>query len=176
MSYLILTMGVFALATAINTASIALQQKCGLPSRLFRKGDWFAHLALVTPAWVWCLVLLRRLGQHVRWPLPEMLHLLGLPVLGAGVILFLFAFRELGFAAAANGYFFGRTPKTPVRSGVFRVLKNPIYDSYAIGLAGVALLSANAVYLLVAAESVLLLNQVEARVENQPFERDGLRA
>jgi len=174
--YLILTMGVFVLATAVNTGSIALQFKYRLLHRLFGNWDWFGHLALVTPAWAWFLVLLRRLGEHVRWPVPEAMHLLGLPVIAAGVILFLLALRELGFAAAANGYFFGRAPKQPVRSRVFRVLKNPMYDSYAIVLAGVALVTANAVYLLIAAESFLLLNLVEARVENLPFERDGPRA
>jgi len=170
MIYLIMTMAVFALATAINTASVVIEQKGALLTRFVGSRAWYLHLAVITPAWVWFLALARRLGEHADWPLPPVVRPFGVSVLVVGVIIFILAFRELGFAGMANGYFFGRTSKTPVRSGVYRLLKNPMYDSYAVILIGVGLYAANAAYLLLAGESMVLLNLLEARVENRPFE------
>lgn len=166
-----MAMAVFAVATAIDTASVAIQQKSALLTRFFGSRAWYVHLAVIIPAWVWFLALARRLGERAYWPLPPVVRPFGIPVLAVGVILFVLAFRELGFAGMANGYFFGRTRKTPVRSGVYRLLKNPMYDSYAVILIGVGLYTTNAAYLLLAGESLVLLNLVEARVENRPFER-----
>ena len=42
-----------------------------------------------------------------------------------------------------------------------------MYDSYALALTGLALQRANAVYLPLAGASLLLLNQIEARIENR---------
>jgi hypothetical protein len=46
-----------------------------------------------------------------------------------------------------------------------------MHDSYFIAFVGAGLHHANAVYLLLAAESYLLLNRFEARVENQVLMR-----
>ena len=43
-----------------------------------------------------------------------------------------------------------------------------MYDSYALALVGWALYRENAVNLLLAGESFILLNRLEARVENRP--------
>ena len=92
---------------------------------------------------------------------------LGRPLLVTAGLLWLAAFRELGGATVANGNFFGKGRQTPAAGGIFRLLKNPMYDSYALALIGLGLRRANAVYLLLAGESLLLLNQIEARVENR---------
>jgi len=167
----LLTVGLFALAAAVNTASVAQQQRTAWATRRFGRSAWHAHLLLIAPGWLAFLVSLPGLDRAVVWPLPRRVRPAGWALLAASAGLWLAAYRQLGPERIANGYFFGRGASQPVSGGIFRWLRNPMYDSYALAFAGSALVSANAVYLLVAAESVLLLNFVEAKVENRPFSR-----
>lgn len=59
--------------------------------------------------------------------------------------------------------------------GVFRIVANPMYDGYTLAF-GQALRCRNAVYLLLAAESYLLLNRIEARIENARFAGEKKRS
>ena len=44
-----------------------------------------------------------------------------------------------------------------------------MYDSFWISFVGLALIQANAAYLVLAVASYLLLNRCEAKIENGPF-------
>ena len=111
------------------------------------------------------------MGGHVVWPLPAALRPVGVVLVAAAAVLWLAAFVQLGPTRTANGFFFGRGPAERVDGRLFRWVRNPMYDSYALALVGTAFATANGVYLLLALESYVLLNRMEAPVENRPFER-----
>lgn len=140
-------------------------------TRFLGRAGWYTHLALITPPWALFLFSLAKLDSGSRWRLPPQVRPLGAAVLAAAGLLWTLAFKRLGPARMANGYFFGAADPGPVTEGVFRSLENPVYDSYALALVGQALLRADARYLVLAAESVVLLNGLEASVENAPFRR-----
>ncbi len=167
MQRLLVTLLAFAAATGVNTASVALQQRRACFTRWFGRRGWYAHLALVLPAWGTFLALLLGLGRAVRWPLPQRARPVGTAALAVAALLWLLTFHQLGAARTANGDIFGHDSRPPVRGGPFRFRRNPMYDSYALALVGLALHRANAVYLPLAGASLLLLNQIEARVENR---------
>lgn len=159
-------MAVFAAAAGINTASVALQRRTGLITRLFGRGGWYIHLGLVLPAWAVFLALLPGVNRAIRWPLPRRGRRVGNGLIIGSAAIWLLAYRHLGAARIANGDVFEHVKPVELEAGPFRVVRNPIYISYALALAGLGLRRCNGVYLLLAAESYLLLNQIEARVEN----------
>ena len=173
MRHILLVMTLFAVAVAINTGSVALQQRTQYLSRRFGTRAWHVHLGLVTAAWAAFLLTLIDHGVHVRWTLPHALRPAGLAVLAVSAALWLWAFAQLGVKRLANGNFFGRGPSAAVRGGPFRWLRNPMYDSYALAFVGMGLVTNNAAFFVLAAESYLLLNVIEARVENRPFPANG---
>lgn len=173
MTHLLLTMAAFALAAGINTGSVALQLRTGLLTRRYGSKAWYVHLAAVTPAWLLFLYLLSNIGRHRGWALPEQLRPAGIFILVIASGLWLWAFTQLGPERTANGNIFGRGPAEPVDKGPFRLLRNPMYDSYLLAFVGLALWKANAQYFLLALESYLLLNVLEARVENRAI--SGMR-
>lgn len=166
-------MGAFALAAGINTASVALQLRTGLLTRRYGKKAWYVHLAIVTPGWLLFLYLVSSLGRYRGWALPQQLRPAGILILALGSALWLWTFAQLGPERTANGNIFGRGPTEPVNHGPFRHLENPMYDSYLLAFVGLALWKANAQYLLLALESYVLLNLLEASVENRAFRSQG---
>jgi protein-S-isoprenylcysteine O-methyltransferase Ste14 len=131
------------------------------------------HLGLVTTAWGVFVLTLFHPGVQVRWPLSRSLRPAGFVLLGVSASIWLWAAARLGPTRLANGPFFGRGPATAVRDGPYRWLRNPIYDSYALAFVGAGLVKTNAAFFLLAAESYLLLNVMEAGVENRPFAEEG---
>ena len=80
-------------------------------------------------------------------------------------------FVELGPAAAINGDLFGIGARLTPPGGIHRVIDNPIYTGYALLLGGRALRLGSVRLAVVAAESLLLLNLVEAVVERRAHAR-----
>lgn len=173
MRRLLLAMAAFALAAGVNTASVELQQRRQWLTRRFKRCDWYVHLALITPSYVWLFCLLWGLNTRVRWPLPRGARRLALPVALLATALFLGAAIPLGPAGVLNGYFFGRSTADRRPSGIFRWLRNPSYDGYVLAFLTLAYRKGNAIYVLLAAESFALLNLMEASVENRPFQHPG---
>ena len=93
----------------------------------------------------------------------------GAAALIAGVSLWLAAVRQLGTARVLNGAVFGAAPPRRIVSGPYRLLRDPIHDSYALALAGVALLIRAGGYLALSLESLVVLNLVEAAVTGPVF-------
>jgi protein-S-isoprenylcysteine O-methyltransferase Ste14 len=160
------------MAAGVNTLSVAWQQEREWLTRRFGSRAWYVHLAIITPIWGLFLLLQGRLGSQVHWPLAPELKPAGVALGTLGVALLLGTSWQLGLTRTFNGYFFGRGRQEPVSGGVFRWLRNPIYDSFLVLFVAEAFGLGNAVYLILAAESFLLLNQLEARVENRPFRAD----
>ena len=167
---LLLALLAFAAAVVVNTTSVELQQRHRWLTRWFGSKDWYAHLLLITPGYLWFFGALKQLGGTVRWPLPAAWQGFNQPVLAASTLLWLEAYRQLGLAEMLNRNFFSRGSTRAARGGMFRWFRDPVYVSYVLAFVGWALRRRNAVYLLLAAESWLLLNVIEARVENRPFE------
>lgn len=151
-----------AVAAAVNCAAVHLQRRHGAYDRLGRRA-WPAHIALLCAVWGAAIACIALSGGEARWPLPDWVRPLGLLLGLLGTALFGAAFRELGLQSLFNGNFFGRGDG--IAGGVYRVLADPMYDAYALLLLSLALRRADAAYLLLALESVVLLNLVEARVE-----------
>ena len=174
MTHLLLAVALFALAAAINTGSVALQQRTDWLGRRFGRGAWWAHLAIVTPGWAAFLYVQVQLGQHLVWPLPAGLWPLGwaLLLLAAGLVAG--SFLQLGLRRTFNGAFFDGGTPIPVSGAAYRWLQNPMYDGFWVSFVAIALIEANAAYLVLAAASYLLLNLFEARVENAPFDQERL--
>ena len=70
-----------------------------------------------------------------------------------------------------NGDAFGAVTARRIGSGPYRWLRNPIYDSYALALAGWAFVTGAGGYLVLALESLIVLNLVEAGVESRAISR-----
>ncbi len=167
---LLLALLAFAVAVIVNTTSVELQQRHRWLTRWFGPKDWYVHLALIAPGYLWFFRALKDLGGTVRWPLPAAWQRFNQPVLAASTLLWLEAYRQLGLAGMLNRNFFSGGSTRAVRGGMFRWFRDPVYVSYVLAFVGWALRRRNAVYLLLAAESWLLLNVIEAKVENRSFE------
>jgi protein-S-isoprenylcysteine O-methyltransferase Ste14 len=157
-----LTGGVFALAVAVNCASVHAQKRHRVYDRLGRWG-WPAHIALLVLVWGAAIACMALLVGKVTWSLPGWVKPIGLALGVAGSLMFGAAIRELGIQSLFNGNFFGRASFTD--RGIYRVLSNPMYDAYCVLLVSLALRRADAVYLLLAVESFIGLNVIEARIE-----------
>lgn len=162
---LVTTMAVFALAAGVNTASVWAERRCRLLSRLFGKRAFAAHVALISPPWAVAVAMIASTGGSTRLRLPHPLRPLGWCLCALAAVVWVDAFRRMGPRRTANGDFFDRDAPEPVLTGVYRLLRNPMYDAYALGLAAAALATGSPAYLPLAAESFLLLNLVEARIE-----------
>lgn len=153
-----------AFASAANTLSVAAQGWWKLYTRLFGSRDWVVHAAVIVPGWVAFLASVRSIRPGQRGSqLGFLVEVFGAGLVGLG-------FRELGPAAAINGDLFGLGSLKRPPGGIFRVLDNPIYTGYALLLFGRALRLGSARLAITAVESLLLLNAIEARVENRASE------
>ncbi|HEX6511146.1 MAG TPA: methyltransferase [Chloroflexota bacterium] len=160
-------MAMFALAAGVNTGSVLAEQRWGLLSRAFGGRAWKAHLAAITPLWALAVMRLWRLEPSGRWPLPAWLRWLGWGITLAALVVWGQSVAAMGLVRFANGACFGWATGERIRDGGFRRLRNPIYDSYALALVGSGLRKGDARYLLLALESFVLLNLIEAPIEDR---------
>jgi hypothetical protein len=164
--------GVFALAVAVNCASVYAQKRRRVYDRLGRWG-WPAHITLLVVVWGAAIACMALLVGKVTWSLPDWVKPIGIALGIAGSMMFAAAIRELGLQSLFNGNFFGRAGFTD--RGIYRLLSNPMYDAYCVLLVSLALRRADAVYLLLALESFIGLNLIEARIERIDAPRAGAR-
>lgn len=161
------------MAAAVNSGNLWAEHHHRLLSRGFGSHAWHVHLATTTACWYLAVRRIDHLGGAARRPPPTSRRRLGqaLTLIASG--LWLSGFEQLGPARLANSQFFGHRGSPALRGGTYRLLKNPIYDAYALGLVALALRRGSAAHLVLAAESYLLLNVVEAAVEAAPFEEEA---
>ncbi len=163
-----LSAAALAVAAGVNTLSVASQLRWRFLKRLAGQRAWNLHLALITPAWVLFAASLPRVRDDPRLALRPRRRL-GLAVLGLGGCLWLAAAREIGMTRVLNGDAFGVAPPRRLRTGPYRWLADPIYDSYALSLWGLAMVTGRGAYACLGLESLIVLNLIEARVESRSF-------
>ena len=159
-----------AVAAGINTLSVACQLRWRFQERIARRRAWKLHLALITPGWLFFAAGLPRLSNDPRMAF-RLRRRTGLALVGLAGCLWLAAVREIGMKRVLNGDAFGAVPPRQIRSGPYRWLGDPIYDSYALALAGWAMLAGRGAFALLSLESLIALNLVEAKIERHSFTR-----
>jgi len=158
-----------AAAACVNTLSVGAQLRWRTLERLVGKRAWHLHMALITPAWLLFVCSLPAVRRDPRLGIRHR-RTLGLTVVGAAAVLWLAAARQLGGARVLNADAFGAVAASRVVSGPYRLLRNPIYDSYALALVGCGLFTGSGGYFLLSLESMIVLNVIEAAVEARSLE------
>ncbi len=157
-------------SSALQTGLIFVQQRSGSLS-----GWWgcraFTIYNIITLI-PWSAFVLTYVTLQFRQHPPLPWTILWLQVIGgvlafSGMCLALWVARMLG-PARLNGlrHFAGATDEERIVSGPFHWLENPMYTGYFLVLLGIALWKNSAYDLVIALESLLLLNGVQARIEN----------
>ncbi len=152
----------FAFAAAVNSGSVLAQKRRRAYDRLGRWG-WRAHIALLVVVWGAAVVAIVLVGRDWVVALPGWVRPIGIVTGVIASLTFAAALRELGVQSLFNGNFFRRGSYSA--EGVYALLAHPMYDAYVLSLISLGLREANAAYFVLAAESALALNVVEARVE-----------
>ncbi|MHB8614230.1 MAG: methyltransferase [Candidatus Dormibacteraceae bacterium] len=173
MRSLALSAAALAAAACVNTLSVGAQVRWRTLERLAGRRAWQLHVALITPGWLLFLCSLPAVRRDPALQIRRR-RTVGLTLIGAAAGLWLAAARQIGGARVFNADAFGAVPARRIRAGPYRWLRNPIYDSYAMALAGGAFLTGSGGYLVLTLESLILLNLVEAAVEAGSL--DGSRA
>lgn len=165
--YLIVVMILFALAAGVNAASAWAEKKHQYHTKRHGTQGFTVHLTYVGIMWAIFLGALIILPLS-EWRLPGWVAPIGLAVLAAALLIFVSAVRAIGWHTMGNGNLFDRaTDQSPQHfpSSAHRHLADPVYTSYALVFIATGLLVQNATYFILAAESFILLNLIEARLE-----------
>lgn len=163
MNKLTLLILLFAIAVTINSAAVYGQRRYKVYTRLFGRYDWYFHVLLLSAIWIGFLSAVI-LIQLPIYRLSRVLRPLGIISALIGAWLIIVSWSKLGTAGTCNGWYFGRGPKRQLEGGVFK-LHNPMYSGFVWLFVSTALWSENASYLWLAGTSFILLNLIQARVE-----------
>ncbi len=162
MTYLLLTIFSFNLAIFVNSMSVYLQRHNHSYDRF--ENSLLVHSLIITPFWVLFVLLVGGLDQAYKIDMPNF-SVIGYALVLAAVGLFALSIKEIGSGALVNANLFRKNKTKPTLSGVYRYLKNPIYDSYLLLFIGVGFALSNAIFFIIAATSFFGLNIIESRVE-----------
>lgn len=165
MTYLILTCIILVIAVLTNSFSAWLQRKYKVYDHLGPTA-WNTHQFVIAPAWLVFIIMSTQIDTFISWPLPFELPGLGWLLTIIAVLIFAAAIQVLGVQSLTNGNLFGYGPKHNVHHGIFRYLNHPIYDSFTLGYIAAGFISNNGAYFLLAAVLHLLLNHIQANLEN----------
>lgn len=165
MTYFLLTCIVLVIAVLTNSFSAWLQRKYKFYNHLGPTA-WNTHQFVIAPAWLVFFVMSTQLGLFLYWPLPFSFPAIGWLLALIAVLVFAAAIQVLGVQSLTNGNLFGYGPKHKVHHGIFRYLNHPIYDSFALGYIAAGFITNNGAYFLLALVLHLLLNHVQANLEN----------
>ena len=169
------TLGLFAFSSVLQTGLIYVQQRSATLSRWWG-GRAFAIYNLITLIpWVAFLLtyVTLQFEQHPTLPWSSLwLQVIGGFLALSGAVLALWVARLFG-PARLNGlrHFIGATDEERIGYGPFRWIDNPMYTGYFLILMGIALWQNSLYDLIIALESLLLLNGVQARIENSGLSR-----
>jgi protein-S-isoprenylcysteine O-methyltransferase Ste14 len=165
------TVGLFLLSSGLQTGLIFLQQSGGQLTRWWGSRAFAIYNVITLIPWT-AFVLVYVMFQFTPHPaLPWeglWLQVLGGILIFAGVYVALWVGILLG-PARLNGvrFFDPALQEERAVSGPFRWLENPMYTGYFLVLLGVALLRNSLYDVVIALESLLLLNYFQATIENR---------
>lgn len=148
------------LAVAINSCSVYMQRHRHIYDK-FRHG-LLLHALIILPFWLLLGFFLSTLDQHYK------LETVSLPILGYLLVIlaasiFLAAIYVLGPGSLINSNFFKAGCAT--EKGIYKYLKNPIYDSYWLFFLAVGFITSNAAFFIIAGLSFIGLNIIESGIE-----------
>lgn len=98
------------------------------------------------------------------------ISIIKVPFIGYGLIaiaigLFVVSTSQIGSGALVNVNFFQKNKTKYVTTGVYKYLKNPIYDSYFLLFIGLGFALSNAAFFIIAGLSFVGLNIIEGKIE-----------
>ena len=165
----IITIILFILASSINTYLLHLQKRKCLTK-------WLGQIAFKVFCFItfipWILFVISEtfLVRYTSFPIPiyfGVMKILGWILVGTGVILIIWTIQTIGFKNFAGYRFFMDKQSTHLtRSGIFAYLKNPTYVGFVLLFIGIGLIVNSLEQFVLALLSFILLNCIEARVEN----------
>ena len=162
MTYLLLTALCFIAAVTVNSVSV-YAQKDNKTYDKFRHG-LLIHTLVITPFWAFFIAMVGGLNQAVNIVIPS--------IPGIGLVLIIVAasmlglsIKEVGAQALVNGNFFSKKTTVHSKSGIYKFLRDPIYDGYFVMFIGYGLFYANAAFFVLATLSFLGLNVIESHIE-----------
>lgn len=169
------TVSLFAFSSVLQTGLIYVQQRSGRLSRLWgaRAFSIYNFVTLVPWAAFLLFYVTLQFKHHPQLPWPSLwLEILGAVLAVSGAALALWVATLFG-PARLNGlrHFTGATNEERILTGPFRWMNNPMYTGYFLILLGIALWQNSLYDLVIALESLLLLNGVQARIENSGLSR-----
>lgn len=156
------------MAVVVNSLSLYLQKKHGVYNR-FKSFGMAIHAVVILPLWGVFIVLLCTLKHVDQLSVSWGFNISGAVIMALAVILFVVALKEIGSNALVNGDIFLSKKRT--RAGIYKYLKNPIYDSYTLLLFGAAFVYQNYGYLVLAALSIPLLHLFEVKAEDYHLDK-----
>lgn len=162
MGYLLLTSLILVLAIAVNSTSVYFQKDRRFYDR-FDSG-LLVHGLVITPLWLVFALLLAELNQTFGIDMPEY-PIVGYLLIVVALSLFVMSIKQVGSSALVNANFFQKSKVKPISTGVYKFLKNPIYDSYFLLFIGLGFALSNAAFFIIAGISYIGLNIIESKVE-----------
>lgn len=148
------------LAVAVNSCSVYMQRRRRIYDK-FRHG-LLLHALVILPFWLLFGFLVSTLDKHYK------LQTVSLPILGYLLValatsIFIAAIYVLGPGSLINSNFFKAERAT--QKGIYKFLKNPIYDSYWLFFLALGFITSNAAFFIVAGLSFIGLNIIESGIE-----------
>jgi len=119
---------------------------------------------VITPFWLTFVLLISGLNQAYGIDMPEYPSV-GYLLIVIATSLFVVSIRQIGSGALVNANFFQKSRVKPISTGVYKFLKNPIYDSYSLLFMGLGFALSNAAFFVIAGVSFIGLNIIESKIE-----------
>lgn len=153
------------LAITVHSLSAWLQRRHKMYDHLGPMA-WTTHQFVIAPAWILFFMMTTQLGRFADWPMPINLPEIGWLLLLIAILLMASALRVMDIQVLTNGWLFDKGPRHTHRQGIYNYMANPFYDGLALVYLAVALIANNAAFIVVAGILHLLLNHIQARLEN----------
>lgn len=157
-----LTIGILALVSVLHALSLRQIIKWTFRSHLWVMGSLWSVVVLMA---VYLAISLPRINYH-----SQLLPMIGVILLVVGLITATYHEFLLGWQRSMGARFFEMDNSTAVNwitKGLYRFLKNPMYDGFLLFFVGLYLLKGQPDYLVLTISSLLLLNIFLARIENK---------
>lgn len=161
----------FILVTLLHYYSLCIEARFHWYSRHFGKAGFWIHFVITGALWFWVTLVFMVPPASATAPLPfsfPFMKLVGQAITLIGLLIALWAIILLGIPRMWGVRYFKSSRDDVIEHrGIYRVLKNPIYDGFFLIFLGSALSSNSLFYLYGALESFILLNCLLARFENK---------
>lgn len=160
MAFMLITCFSLLLAVAVNSCSVYLQKHRHIYDK-YQHG-LLLHALIILPFWLLFGFFAGTLDRNYRLPTVS-LPALGYALAAAATFIFIAAVSTLGPGSLINSSFFTQT--IVAQKGIYKFLRNPIYDSYWLLFFALGLIASNAAFFIISGLSFIGLNVIESRIE-----------